>query len=136
MHKSKKIVLSIAALFIIIFTIAYLIIVLVNASGLGSFRLTAKKNYILPTIPNACRQDLINASLNPNGNRRPIEFREYGNAWLWDSGKTMMYDSSILLNKECLDYLIQLMIVARPRIIMVFYDRATKSEVLVMQNYK
>jgi len=134
--RTKKIIITSFVILFFSFAVFYLLIVLIHASGRGNFYLYPKKNCELPTIPEECRQNLELKSLNPYANVHPIEFREYDNVWLWRSGKTLMYDAKILNNKDCRDYFIQLLLVTQPSIILVFYDREIKSEVLIMKNYK
>lgn len=96
---------------------------------------TSKQGYKFLTVPNECRQILKDADLQPYGNHHPVEFHEYGNLWAWDSAKTLMYKSSVMEHPQCLNFLIQKMVAADMRYILVIYDCEKKSEVMVIRNY-
>lgn len=63
------------------------------------------------------------------------EFREHGNIWFLDSGRTEMFEADLLKHPNCLAHLLQLSAASRNRVILVIYDKATKSDVLVIRNY-
>lgn len=63
------------------------------------------------------------------------EFRDHGNIWLLDSGRTEMFEAEVLKHPNCLAHLLQLSAASRNRVILVIYDKATKSDVLVIRNY-
>lgn len=63
------------------------------------------------------------------------EFRERGNFWLLDSAKTDMYEAELLKHPRCLQFRLQEMAAVSNRLILVIYDKTTKSDVLVIRNY-
>jgi len=135
--KKRKwpIVLIIAA--IVILTMLYLFVVFLAAANRSAvyFTLTPKRGYTLPEMPWECKELLSTVSLNPKGQHRPMEFREYGNLWLLDGAKTTMYDSSILEHPMCHNFLLQRLAAAKERRILVIYDRQAKKELLIIRNY-
>lgn len=63
------------------------------------------------------------------------EFQEHGNIWLLDSARTEMYEAELLKHPNCLPLLLQLSAAAKNRVILVIYDKTTKTDVLVIRNY-
>ena len=63
------------------------------------------------------------------------EFREHGSIWLLESAKTTMYEAELLKHPRCLQFRLQEIAAAKNRVIFVIYDKATRSDVLVIRNY-
>ncbi|HQB37716.1 MAG TPA: hypothetical protein PL053_00380 [Deltaproteobacteria bacterium] len=104
-----------------------------------NYNFVARSGYIKPVISDACRPILSKTDMNPHGDMRihpPLpEYKEYGNIWFGDSGKTIMYSSEIMEYPECINYLVQSIVVAKTRKILVVYNRKNKSEELIIKNY-
>ncbi|MFA6413554.1 MAG: hypothetical protein WCW53_12730 [Syntrophales bacterium] len=115
----------------------YLTIVFISASNYSTnyLRMEPKPGYSRPEVSNECRQILAEADLQPYGDKHPIEFREYGNVWLGDGAKTLMYKSSVLKHPQCFDVLIKRLVSTKMHYILVIYDCENKSEVLIIRNY-
>jgi len=62
-------------------------------------------------------------------------FQERGNVWLLNSARTSVYEAELLWHPRCLDIMLQNVAAARRRLILVIYDKATRSDVLVVRNY-
>lgn len=141
----KKVVLALAVFVGIVLAIIYLGIVFLNFLSRGSDinKVRARRGYTMPIVPMECKQVLQDTSLNPGLEYKQSkvekyqlpEFKEYGNVWLWDGGKTMMYDSNILKHPVCVSFLLEQMTPTYKRLILVIYDKQLKSEVLVIRNY-
>jgi hypothetical protein len=62
-------------------------------------------------------------------------FQERGSFWLLNSAKTSVYEAELLRHPRCLDIMLQGLAAMRSRQILVIYDKATHSDVLVVRNY-
>jgi hypothetical protein len=133
----KRTIKVIVPLLLVFLILVYLFLVFIKAHTRSSnyLRMTPKPGYARPEIPNACKQILSDTSLNPYANIRPKEFREYGNLWLLDNGKTLMYKSSLMDHPQCLNVVMQRMMATKMHYILVIYDCEKQSEVLIVRNY-
>ena len=104
--------------------------------GVVYLRANPRLGATLPVPSEQCKATLKATSLNPHGAWRPPEFREYGNIWLLDPAKTIMYDAAILSYPECLQVMVSHTALTETRRILVIYDRQRGTELLVVRNYK
>jgi len=132
----KKIVKAAVIVSLLVLVMVYLAVVFLAASNISNYYgLTPRPGYTMPEIPDECRKIMTEVSLNPVGPKRPVEYRQYANVWLWDGAYTIMYDATILDHPICLNLLLQRLMAAKQHIILVIYDRQTQSEALVIRNY-
>ncbi len=117
--------------------LSYLFLVFIKAHTRSSnyLRMTPKPGYTSPEVSSECRRILSENDLQPYGNKRRKEFREYGNLWLLDNGKTLMYKSSLMDHPQCLNVVMQRMMATKMHYILVIYDCEKQSEILMIKNY-
>jgi|WetSurMetagenome_2_1015567.scaffolds.fasta_scaffold00687_2 hypothetical protein len=134
---TKKMVIIILSVILFMVFIYYLWLVGLTAHtrSMMYYELRPKPGLTLPTASDECKLALKATSLNPHGDVKHPEFKEYGNLWTLDWAKTRMYDSAILQNLACFNYLIAEMTAAQDRLILVVYDRKKDREVLIIRNY-
>ena len=126
----------------------YLWQVLVAAFQYSKFnvpgRYEAKPGLSLPIYPDdfpkECTPVYVASNMTPYADskdemHRFSEFREHGNIWLLDSATTVMYESELLKHPRCLQFRLQEVAAARNRIVLVIYDKASKPEILILNNY-
>lgn len=127
--------------------ITYLYLVFMAAFQYSKFnvpgRYTAKPGLTIPDdFPKECIPVYVGSSMTPYADKTPPhemhyfpEYKDRGSVWLLDSAVTRMYEAELLKHPRCLQFRLQEMAAIKNRMILVIYDKATKSDVLVVRNY-
>jgi hypothetical protein len=105
---------------------------------------SVKPGRALPYYPSELQQECVPVfeatTMTPYADKDGVmhrfpEFQERGSFWLLDSAMTGIYDVELLKHPRCLQFMLQRIAAIKDRQILVIYDKATKSDVLVVRNY-
>jgi hypothetical protein len=99
----------------------------------------AKEGRSIPVLDEGlraeCKPIYDKTILTPYKDHDFREFSNRGHIWLLDAARTEMYGAELLKYPRCLQFRLQEMAAAKNRVILVLYDKATQSDVLVIRNY-
>lgn len=131
-------------------TITYLLLVFIvgfeHGQSQGPSLYIPKPGWSLPSyqddFPKECAPIFVRTTLTPyTDGKSPhemhqfSEYRSKASVWLLNPARTKMYEAELLKYPQCLQFRLQEMAATKNRLILVIYDKATKSEVLVIRNY-